>query len=179
MVYGRTGQGAADYLYAEYDGLGRRAAKGTQQGNGSISWTEYTYSQLSMDPLTESPQTGSPRVTNLYRGRSGKLIGLEEQQACTEPCRSGSGTGSEYWFAQDGLGSIATVTKQSGQSAHDYFYAPFGGIIDDNGNPEGQRLFYEQGNWIDTPTTITCSTAKSGMKRCPSTTLGRGTMMPQ
>ena len=53
---------------------------------------------------------------------------MEEQQ--------GGGTGKEYWFAQDGLGSTAAVTKQDGQSAHDYFYAPYGGIIDDNGHPE-------------------------------------------
>jgi len=60
---------------------------------------------------------------------------MEEQQ--------GGGAGKEYWFAQDGLGSTAAVTKQDGQSAHDYFYAPFGGIIDDNGHPE------DSSNWTD------------------------------
>lgn len=133
--YSRSGNGADDYLYAEYDGLGRRFAKGTQQGNGNTFWTEYTYSQLSMDPVTESPQTGPPRVTNLYRGQGGDLLGMDEIQ--------GGGAGSEYWFAQDGLGNISTVTKHSGQSAHDYFYAPFGGILDNNGKPE------DSSNWTD------------------------------
>jgi len=41
------------------------------------------------------------------------------------------------------LGSTAAVTKQDGQSAHDYFYASYGGILDDNGHPE------DSSNWTD------------------------------
>jgi RHS repeat-associated protein len=41
------------------------------------------------------------------------------------------------------LGNIATVTKHSGQSAHDYFYDPYGNIIDNNGRPE------DSSNWTD------------------------------
>jgi RHS repeat-associated protein len=96
-----------------------------------------------MDPLAEYPQTGPPLETYLYHGRAGTLIGMKEQQACTEPCRSGGGAGKEYWFSQDGLGNIATVTKHSGQSAHDYFYDPYGNIIDNNGRPE------DSSNWTD------------------------------
>ena len=60
---------------------------------------------------------------------------MEEQQ--------GGGPGKEYWFSQDGLGNIATVTKHSGQAAHDYFYDPYGNIIDNNGRPE------DSSNWTD------------------------------
>jgi len=123
-------------VYAQYDGLGRRVEKGTQQGQGNVAWTQYTYQQLSLDVLAEFPQTGPPRVNYLYRGRAGSIVTME---ACPESGRreqQGGGTGKEYWFAQDGLVSTAAVTKQDGQSAHDYFYAPYGGIIDDNGHPE-------------------------------------------
>jgi RHS repeat-associated protein len=135
IEYERTGDGAVRRAYLEYDGLGRRFAKGTQQGGGTVFWTQYAYRQLSMDPLAEYPQTGPPRETYLYRGRAGTLIGMEEQQ--------GGGAGKEYWFSQDGLGNIATVTKHSGQSAHDYFYDPYGNIIDNNGKPE------DSSNWTD------------------------------
>jgi len=99
------------------------------------AWTQYTYQQLSLDVLAEFPQTGPPRVNYLYRGRAGSIVTMEEQQ--------GGGAGKEYWFAQDGLGSTAAVTKQDGQSAHDYFYDPYGGIIDNNGRPE------DSSNWTD------------------------------
>jgi RHS repeat-associated protein len=143
IEYERTGDGAIRRAFLEYDGLGRRFAKGTQQactepcrrGGGNVFWTQYAYRQLSMDPLAEYPQTGPPRETYLYRGRAGTLIGMEEQQ--------GGGAGKEYWFSQDGLGNIATVTKHSGQSAHDYFYDPYGNIIDNNGRPE------DASNWTD------------------------------
>jgi YD repeat-containing protein len=90
--YERTGDGAVRRTYMKYDGLGRRFAKGTQQGGGNVSWTQYAYHQLGMDSLAEYPQTGPPRETYLYRGRGGSLIGMEEQQ--------GSGPGKEYWFSQ-------------------------------------------------------------------------------
>ena len=95
---------------------------GDPQSQGNVAWTQYTHQQLSLDVLVEFPQTGPPRVNYLYRGRAGAIVTMEEQQ--------GGGTGKEYWFAQDGLGSTAAVTKQNGQSAHDYFYAPYSGIID-------------------------------------------------
>ena len=35
----------------------------------------------------------------------------------------------------DGLGSVAATTKQNGQSTHEFFYDPYGLVIDENGKP--------------------------------------------
>jgi len=70
-AYERTGDGADRRVYAQYDGLGHRVEKGTQQGQGNVAWTQYTYQQLSLDVLAEFPQTGPPRVNYLYWGRAG------------------------------------------------------------------------------------------------------------
>ena len=146
-------------IYNVYDGLGRRLNKGTQESSGTIKWTQYALDGLSYDQLVEFPQTGPPHVTQLYRGQGNQLVSMDEIQ--------GGGAGSQYWFATDGLGSMAATTKQNGQSAHEYFYDPYGQIIDENGHWE------DSSSW----TITTCSAARSGMRRAVSITLERGSMM--
>lgn len=115
-------------VYNQYDGLGRRLVKGTQESEGVTKWTQYMLDGLGYDPLAEYPQTGKPRVAQLYRGADNQLVSIEEIQ--------GSGAGTQYWFASDGLNSVSATTKQSGQSAHEYFYDPYGQLIDENGHWE-------------------------------------------
>lgn len=122
-------------VYNEYDGLGRRVNKGLQQGSGTIKWIEYVVDSLGYDQLAEYPQTGSPIVTELYRGLDNELISMDELQ--------GGGQGTQYWFATDGLGSVAATTKQNGQSTHEVFYDPFGLIIDNNGH------WQDASSWTD------------------------------
>lgn len=122
-------------VYNEYDGLGRRVRKGTQEASGGIRWIEYAIDGLSYDQLGEYPQTGQPRETELYRGEDNQLISMDEIQ--------GGGEGSQYWFASDGLESVSSTTKQNGQSAHEYFYDSYGQLIDENGHWE------DSSSWTD------------------------------
>ncbi|MBN1873331.1 MAG: RHS repeat protein, partial [Anaerolineae bacterium] len=115
-------------VYNKYDGLGRRLDKGTQESTGVTKWVKYLLDGLSYDQLAEYPQIGQPIVTQLYRGWNGQLVSMDEIQ--------GGGIGSQYWFATDGLSSMAATTKQNGQSAHEYFYDPYGQLIDENGHWE-------------------------------------------
>jgi RHS repeat-associated protein len=115
-------------VYNVYDGLGRRLNKGTQEAEGTTKWVQYALDGLGYDQLAEYPQAGGPRVTQFYRGRGNQLVSMDEIQ--------GGGPGSRYWFAADGLGSVAATTKQNGQSTHEYFYDPYGQIIDENGHWE-------------------------------------------
>jgi hypothetical protein len=60
---------------------------------------------------------------------------FEEQQ--------GTGAGLQYWYHADALGSIGAVSNQSGRSVHEYFYDPYGAILDNNGHPQ------DSSNWTD------------------------------
>lgn len=122
-----TGQ-VEQRVYNIYDGLGRRVNKGLQDSSGVIKWTQYALDGLSFDQLVEFPLTGLPRVTELYRGAGNELISMDEIQ--------GDGQGSQYWFASDGSDNVTASTKQDGQSAHEYFYDPYGQLIDENGHWE-------------------------------------------
>ena len=115
-------------VYSVYDGLGRRVNKGLQNASGAIKWTRYALDGLSYDQLAEYPQTGQPRVTELYRGLDNMLVSMDETQ--------GNQTGTQYWFAQDGLESVSAITKQNGQSSYEFFYDPYGQLIDENGHWE-------------------------------------------
>lgn len=112
----------------EYDGLGRRLDKGAENSEGVVKQVEYTLDGLSYNQLVEYPQISNPIVTQLYRGANQQLVSMDEIQ--------GDGIGSQYWFATDGLTSIAATTKQNGQSTHEFFYDPYGQIIDENGHWE-------------------------------------------
>jgi RHS repeat-associated protein len=115
-------------VYNVYDGLGRRVNKGLRNASGRIMWTQYALDGLSYDQLVEFPQTGMPRITELYRGLDNQLLSMEEIQS--------NGPGTQYWFAHDGLESVAATTKQDGQSTHEFFYDPYGQLIDENGHWE-------------------------------------------
>ena len=125
----RTQSGQVEQrVYSEYDGLGHRSSKGNQNASGVVKWVQYTLDGLGFDQLVEYPQTGHPIVTELYRGMNNALVSMDEIQ--------GGGQGSQYWFATDGLNSVAATTKQNGQSTHEVFYDPYGQVIDENGHWE-------------------------------------------
>lgn len=132
----RTQSGQVEQrVFNGFDGLGRRLIKGTQESAGVVKWTQYAVDGLGYDQLSEYPQWGPPRITQLYRGEDQALVAMDEIQ--------GSGAGSQYWFARDGLGSVTATTKQQGQSAHTYFYTPSGELIDENGHWE------DSSSWTD------------------------------
>lgn len=132
----RTQNGQVEQrVYSVYDGLGRRVNKGTQESSGVVKWTRYSLDGLSYDQLAEYPQVGPPRTTELYRGLDNRLISMDEIQ--------GGGQGSQYWFAHDGLESVAATTKQNGQGTHEFFYDPYGQLIDENGHWE------DSSSWTD------------------------------
>jgi RHS repeat-associated protein len=142
VTYMRTrlqGGGLAEQtVYNIYDGLGRRVNKGLQNANGLIKWTQYTLDGLSYDQLVEYPQVGQPVVTELYRGVDNQLVSMEEIQ--------GGGDGKQYWFSPDGLESVAAITKQNGQSTHEFFYDPYGEVIDGNGHWEDSSAWTDPHN---------------------------------
>lgn len=109
-----------------YDGGGRRLVETYDPhgaGTGGLKRTEYTFDGL--DPIAEFDQwDGQQR--NYYRGDGNELIQLHHFPSGTP--------GQQYWYHQNGHGDVAGLTKQSGQSTHNYRYDAYGGVIPDNGN---------------------------------------------
>jgi RHS repeat-associated protein len=109
----------------EYDGGGRRLAqtydpKIDPQGDKR---TEYVFDGL--DPVAEYDLLNGQR-DNFYRGDMGRIALMHHFPAGTE--------GQMYWYNYNFKGDVAGLTKQSGQSTHNYRYDPYGGVLPDTGN---------------------------------------------
>lgn len=103
----------------DYDGLGRRLVKvyDPKTGNGGQKRIEYVFDGL--DPVAEY-NTQNPQHDNYYRGDLGRIVSMHHLPGGTP--------GQIYWFHYDGLGSTSGLTKQNGQSSHNYRYEPYGQI---------------------------------------------------
>lgn len=114
-----------DITTMAYDGLGRRLVEtyDTNAGGGGAKTTEYTFDGL--DPLAEYDLWNRQR-RNYYRGSGNELVMMHKLRPGTQ--------GQQYWYHFNGLGSVAGLTKQNGQSTHNYRYDAFGGVIPANGN---------------------------------------------
>lgn len=109
----------------EYDGGGRRLAKtyDPNEGGGGAKRVEYVFD--GWDPVAEYNQW-NPQYENFYRGDMNRIITLHHFPSGTE--------GQMYWYHYDGLGSVSGLTKQHGQSSHNYRYEPYGQIEMPPGN---------------------------------------------
>ncbi|MBX2999640.1 MAG: RHS repeat protein [Caldilineaceae bacterium] len=105
-----------------YDGLGRRLIKryDPKTGASGIKRTDYVFDGL--DPIAEY-DLWNGHIRNFYRGDLNRMIAMQ-----TFP------SSGRYWFAHDGLGSVTGVTKQQGQSVHNYRYDVYGEVIPVSGN---------------------------------------------
>ncbi|PDV97794.1 RHS repeat-associated core domain-containing protein [Candidatus Chloroploca asiatica] len=108
-----------------HDGNGRRVVKSydPKTGGGGTKQVEYVYDGL--DPIAEY-NTWNPQYENFYRGDQGRILQLHHFPSGT--------AGQVYWYHYDGLGSVAGLTKQQGQSSHNYRYEPYGQIELPKGN---------------------------------------------
>ncbi len=102
----------------QYDGLGRRLIK--QNANEKI---EYLFDNL--DPIAEF-NTKNSQYSNFYRGAENRIV-------MSQDFPKGSG-GQQSWYHYDALRSVVGLTKQDGQSNHNYNYEDYGLITPTEGN---------------------------------------------
>lgn len=109
----------------EYDGGGRRLVKeyDPKDGAGGAKRVEYVFDGL--DPVAEY-NIWNPQYENFYRGDLGRIITLHHFPSGSQ--------GQMFWFHYNGLGSVSGLTKQEGQSHHNYRYEPYGQIEMPPGN---------------------------------------------
>lgn len=109
----------------EYDGDGRRLVKtyDPNEGGGGAKRVEYVFD--GWDPVSEYNQL-NPQYENFYRGDMNRIMTMHHFPSGT--------AGQMYWYHYDGLGSVTGLTKQHGQSHHNYRYEPYGQIEMPPGN---------------------------------------------
>lgn len=109
----------------EHDGGGRRLVKtyDPNEGGGGAKRVEYVFD--GWDPVAEYNQW-NPQYENFYRGDMNRIITMHHFPSGT--------AGQMYWYHYDGLGSVSGLTKQHGQSHHNYRYEPYGQIEMPPGN---------------------------------------------
>ncbi|GAB4206675.1 MAG: hypothetical protein OHK0022_34000 [Roseiflexaceae bacterium] len=117
----------------DHDGEGRRLLKvyDPKDGGGGAKRVEYVFDGLV--PIAEY-NIWNPQYENFYRGDAGRILELHHFPSGTQ--------GQAYWYHYDGLGSTVGLTKQSGQSSHNYRYEPYGQIELPNGNFTGPHNHY-------------------------------------
>ena len=109
----------------DYDGIGRRLIKeyDPKTGNGGAKRIEYVFDNL--DPIAEYDMW-NPQRENFYRGDMNRIIEMQHFPSGT--------AGQMFWYHYDALGSVTGLTKQQGQSTHNYRYEPYGQIEMPPGN---------------------------------------------
>ena len=109
----------------EYDGSGRRLVQAYDSKIccGGEKRTEYVFDGL--DPVVEYSMLNGHR-DNYYRGAGGRISAMHHFPAGT--------LGQMFWYHYNFKGDVAGLTKQDGQSTHNYRYDPYGGVVPDTGN---------------------------------------------
>ncbi|QTA83823.1 RHS and YD repeat-containing protein [Desulfonema limicola] len=120
----RTDRGVTDL---EYDGGGRRLVKHydpkSNDAQGVDKEVQYVFDGL--DPVAEYDMLNGQR-DNYYRGANGWITTMHH-------FNSGS-DGGMYWYHYNRKGDVAGLTKHNGNSAHNYRYDPYGGVVPETGN---------------------------------------------
>ena len=127
QIVGRDGSNRIDRSKTdlEYDGGGRRLVQvyDPKAGNGGIKRVEYVFDGL--DPVAEYNMLNGQR-TNFYRGDKNLILAMHNFQSGT--------LGQMYWYHYNHKGDVTGLTKQNGQSHHNYRYDPYGAVVPDSGN---------------------------------------------
>lgn len=109
-----------------HDGNGRRLVKRydpSLSGEGVDKRVEYVFDGL--DPIVEYDMHNRQQ-DNYYRGALGRI-------ATRQHFRAGA-PGQFFWYHYNAKGDVASLTKQHGQSTHNYRYASYGHVIPAQGN---------------------------------------------
>ncbi|MCP4709313.1 MAG: hypothetical protein GY869_11860, partial [Planctomycetes bacterium] len=111
----------------EYDGGGRRLVKHydpkSNDAKGVDKRVEYVFDGL--DPVAEYNILNGQR-DNYYRGAMNQIITMHHFNSGTK--------GQMYWYHYNRKHDVAGLTKQNGNSHHNYRYDSYGGVIPDTGN---------------------------------------------
>lgn len=109
----------------EYNGQGIRMAQtyDPKTGSGGQKRIEYVFD--GMDPVAEYSMLNGQR-DDFYRGGMGRIETNQHFPSGTD--------GQMFWYNYNDKGDVVGLTKQSGQSTHNYRYDPFGAVLPDNGN---------------------------------------------
>jgi RHS repeat-associated protein len=117
-----------------YDALGRRMSK---EVNGEVKHYRYDGEDLILE------MNGNDSITANYTFGPGIDDPLEMNRA-----------GNEYYYVKDALGSVTSLTDNSGNVVHEYNYSVFGKIVSESGdsveNPftyTSRELDKETGNY--------------------------------
>ncbi len=117
----------------DYDGGGRRLVSTydpkSNEAAGVKKRLEYVFDGL--DPVAEYEQINGPKYNDwdfYYRGAMGRIVSKHHFSS------QNSGTdGQKFWYHYNFKGDVSGLTKQSGQSHHNYDYDPYGSLIPENG----------------------------------------------
>ncbi|RWX47115.1 RHS repeat-associated core domain-containing protein [Candidatus Electrothrix aarhusensis] len=110
----------------EYDGGGRRLVQHYDPKNGGVGVDkrdEYVFDGL--DPVAEYDILNGQR-TDYYRGAGNHLALMHHYKGGTQ--------GQMYWYHYNHKGDVVGLTKQNGNSHHNYRYDPYGAVLPENGN---------------------------------------------
>lgn len=108
-----------------YDAGGRRliSAYDPKTGNGGTKETQYLFDGL--DPVGEYQMLNN-QYTNFYRGVLGRMASSQTFKQGTQ--------GQLFYYHYNAKYDVSALTKQNGQSVHNYQYDPYGGVEHQNGN---------------------------------------------
>lgn len=110
----------------EYDGGGRRLVQhyDPKNGGGGVDKRdEYVFDGL--DPVAEYDMLNGQR-TDYYRGEGWDIALMHQYKGGTQ--------GQMYWYHYNNKKDVVGLTKQNGNSHHNYRYEPYGAVLPENGN---------------------------------------------
>lgn len=128
QLTGKNGKNRIDRAVTslEYDGGGRRLVQHYDPkngGNGVDKRDEYVFDGL--DPVAEYDMLNGQR-TDYYRGEGGDIALMHQYKGGTQ--------GQMYWYHYNNKKDVVGLTKQNGNSHHNYRYEPYGAVLPENGN---------------------------------------------
>ena len=123
----------------DYDGIGRRLNMTYDPSNGAGGANSTNYLFDGLDPVAEYDLWNGHR-RNFYRGDRNRMVSMQSFPSS-----------QMLWYAYDGLGSVTGLTKNMGQSVHNYRYDVYGTVKPVNGNwtaPHNSYTFTGQ-EWVE------------------------------
>ncbi len=108
-----------------YDGGGRQLVQSYDPKTGGGGEKRVEYVLDGRDPVAEYDMLNGQR-DNYYRGALGRIMTMHHFPAGAE--------GQMYWYHYNSKGDVVGLTKQGGQSTHNYRYDPYGIVLPAHGN---------------------------------------------
>jgi RHS repeat-associated protein len=113
----------------KYDGGGRRLVNTydpkSNAAQGVKKQVQYVFDGL--DPVSEYDMlVGNDKRDNFYRGAGGRITTMHDFKSGTQ--------GQMSWYHYNFKGDVVGLTKQNGNSTHNYRYDAYGSVIPENGS---------------------------------------------